>query len=255
MSYLNTGKVWSPAEFPKYLANQRKPEWARGVCLHHCSAPSLAQRPDGFKAQHLENLRGFYRDTKGWSAGPHAFTDEDQIWGLTPFQEKGTHAVSFNRSHLGIEVLGDYDSENPLQGRGLACWQTTFAATKALLDWLGLPVNEQTVKFHRDDPKTSKTCPGTKVTKKWVLEQLLAVAPAEPTVVAPTKALGAVAPVVGYMVQEKGWAYGDAVKALRRTGNQFLFNGVWLEDAVYDLRQGATVAPVADLAALPARVG
>ena len=26
-----------------------------------------------------------------------------------------------------------------------------------------------TVKFHRDDPRTSKSCPGTKVSKEWFL--------------------------------------------------------------------------------------
>lgn len=60
--------------------------------------------------------------------------------------------------------------ENPKSGRGLACWRTTAQATKAIADWLKLPINENTILFHRDDPETKKSCPGTKVLKPWVLD-------------------------------------------------------------------------------------
>ena len=46
-----------------------------------------------------------YKNTLGWSAGPHLFTDEDQIWGMCDFSKKGVHAVSFNKRAIGIEVL------------------------------------------------------------------------------------------------------------------------------------------------------
>jgi hypothetical protein len=59
---------------------------------------------------------------------------------------------------------------NPGTGRGLACWNHATAAARLLLDWLGLKANAKTVLFHRDDPKTEKTCPGTNVSKDWVLE-------------------------------------------------------------------------------------
>jgi len=47
-------------------------------------APSLAQRPDGFVAEHLANLRYFYEVTKGWPSAPHLFVDDhlQQDWTL-----------------------------------------------------------------------------------------------------------------------------------------------------------------------------
>jgi hypothetical protein len=143
-----------------------KPSWVKGITLHHTGAPSLSTRPHGLTAQHIENIQNFYRNEMGWKGGPHLFVDDDQIWGMNEFSVPGVHAVSFNRTHIGIEVLGDFDSEDPLTGRGFECWMSALSATRNLLDWLSLPVSS--VNFHRDDPKTKKSCPGRKVTKEWV---------------------------------------------------------------------------------------
>lgn len=173
MSFANVGKTWRVEEFPKYLRGIESPAWARAVCLHHCGAPSLSQRPLGFIVpKHIENIRDYYRDKLGWSAGPHLFVDEHLLHGMTPLSFKGIHAKSFNGSAIGIEVLGDYDREDPFMGRGLACWINAARATKALLEWLGLGANNHTILFHRDDPKTSKSCPGKLIKKEWFFDLL-----------------------------------------------------------------------------------
>jgi N-acetylmuramoyl-L-alanine amidase CwlA len=138
-----------------------KPEF---VVIHHCAAPSLAQRPAGFQPVHMQNLRSYYGTELGWSAGPHLFTDDDQVWLFTPINQRGVHAISFNRNGIGIEMLGDYDSEDPWSGRGLNVLTVTAKATAILLKKLGKDVSA--IRFHRDDPKTSKTCPGTKISKE-----------------------------------------------------------------------------------------
>lgn len=117
----------------------------------------------------MRNIRHFYEVEKGWSAGPHLFVDEDQYFGMTPFSDRGVHAVSFNGTSVGIEVLGNYDEEDPLTGRGLACWKNAAAAGAAVLARLGVPISKASVKFHRDDPRTSKSCPGRRVTKEWLI--------------------------------------------------------------------------------------
>ena len=104
-------------------------------------------RPHGLKVQHIRNIRDYYENTKGWSSGPHLFTDEDQIWGMCPFSEKGVHARSFNSHSVGIEVLGNYDLEDPHSGRGLACWKLAAATGAAVLARLGIPINKNSVKF------------------------------------------------------------------------------------------------------------
>lgn len=167
MSYDSVGLVWDPVGFAAYLRGENL-SWAKGVTLHHTAAPSLAQRPNGFTIQHMRNLASYYGTELGWSAGPHLFVDEDQIFGLSPISAPGTHARSFNRSHIGIEVLGNYDHEDPDGGRGLECWKTAGRATAAILARLGLGV--ESVNFHRDDPLTSKTCPGRKVDRERFLD-------------------------------------------------------------------------------------
>ena len=171
MGYENVGRVWTPAQLRQYLGTLDRPAWCRAITFHHTGVPSLEQRPRGFLPNHMNNLESYYRG-KGWSAGPHLFIDEDQCWGMSDFRRYGVHAVSFNRNAIGIEVLGNYDVESPNTGRGAQCWATATAAGKVLLDWLGLQPSQITVKFHRDDPRTTKTCPGSKVDKNWVIDHI-----------------------------------------------------------------------------------
>lgn len=164
------GKPYKPAEFAAHLAALVPGPWKPSlIVIHHCSAPSLQQRPVGFIAQHMLNLQDYY-ERKGWSAGPHMFVDEDEIWTFSPLTARGVHAVSFNASGIGIEMLGDYDEEDPWSGRGLQVLTTTCRAVKLLMAKFNLP--ESAIRFHRDDPKTNKTCPGTKITKERFLQLL-----------------------------------------------------------------------------------
>lgn len=263
MGYENVGTVWTPGSLGEYLNTINKPDWCDAVTLHHTASPSLAQRPNGFLAQHLNNLEDFYKNTKGWSAGPHLFGDEDQLWGMCDFRKKGVHAVSFNRRAIGIEVLGDYDSESPKTGRGLECWKTAAAGTKVLLGWLGLDPSEETVLFHRDDPKTNKTCPGTKVTKEWVLG-LIGGASEEPADTTHAK------PPLDVNLKSSEWQFvgeqwcvpvrvylgkkgvsGEAIRQnLKKVGPQFFYGTEWLEGAFYDKDSETTWAPVRELVEL-----
>lgn len=241
MSYANVGKVWTPETFEKYLETIKAPVWASKICLHHTAAPSLAQRPKGFTIQHIVNIKDFYQNTLGWKRGPHFFVDEDQIFGMTPPQIQGTHAVSFNSSAIGIEVLGDYDTENPLAGRGLECWQTTAKMVKILAKWLNIPINEKTILFHRDDPKTTKTCPGAKIKKDWILSLINEISD-KPV----PKKIGEgldLQPVAEYLMKVKKWTWADTAKALTRQGNTYYLNGKLLECAFYDTTEQTTFAP------------
>ena len=196
MGYENVGRVWTPAELRQYLGTIEKPAWATSITFHHTGVPSLAQRPRGFLPNHMTNTEAYYRGL-GWSAGPHLFIDEDQCWGMCDFRRQGVHARSFNRNSIGIEVLGDYNTESPNSGRGQQCWTTATAAGKALLDWLGLQASTVTVKFHRDDPRTTKTCPGSKVDKNWVIDQINAAGAVQAAGAAVGAAMGAMSGIGG----------------------------------------------------------
>lgn len=200
-------------------------------------------------------MQDFYKE-KGWHSGPHLFADDDQLWGMSPLTEPGVHAVSFNKTSIGIEVLGDYDSESPTTGRGLECWKVAAQATKVLLDWLKLPANTRTVLFHRDDPKTSKSCPGKLITKGWVLSMITGAASPVVTPVAP---IPAVVPntqqykvVSTYLKDLKGYNDSDIAKLLvKDEDGLFFFGKEWLEGAKYDASLKATVAPIQELSSIP----
>jgi N-acetylmuramoyl-L-alanine amidase CwlA len=255
MSYSNVSKVWTPDSFGEYLKTIKPPSWAKAVCLHHTASPSLAQRPKGWTIQNIINMREFYKGM-GWRSGPHLFTDEDQIFGMTPLTETGVHAVSFNRSAIGIEALGNYskNGENPFSGRGLQVWQTTSWVTANLLKWLNLPVNDKTVFFHRDDPRTSKDCPGAQVSKDWILKMVqqdysmsnlidsLKVDMSS-KIVANEKNFQPVAKILA----EKGYSSAEIRKNLRRSGKDFFWLDDHLEFAYYDTKLGATMAPASEL--------
>ena len=243
MSYSNVGKRWTVSSFEEYLTTIPRPSFAKAVCIHHCWAPSLAQRPNGFLGDHLRSLESFYR-SKGWYAGPHGFTDEDEIHGMSPFTARGVHAVSFNRNSIGYEMLGNYDVEDPTTGRGFAVCQTTALVARATLQWLGLPIDDKTVLFHRDDPRTSKTCPGTKVKKDWFIDLVRDLEPAAPVPPARQEELVAVVP---YIVEQTGVSFGDVAKDFKAKGKLYTYKSKWIEGAYYDPVKMLTLAPAAEI--------
>lgn len=173
MSFSAVGQVFDLPAFRQHVAGLDL-SWAKGVCLHHTAYPDLSMRPKGWTVQHMRNLASYYGGELKWHAGPHLFTDEDQVFGLSPLTAPGVHAVSFNRTHIGIEALGNYDGNDYNTERGVAVWETTVRATAILLARLGLEADNDSVKFHRDDPRTSKTCPGSKIAKAPMVESIAA---------------------------------------------------------------------------------
>lgn len=243
MSYANVGKVWTPETFGEYLNKLKKPSWCKYITIHHTAAPSLAQRPKGFTAQHIVNIKNYYSKSLGWSRGPHLFTDEDQIFGMTPLSTKGIHARSFNSNSIGIEVLGNYDVEDPKSGRGLECWQTAALCTKQLADWLDITPDASTIKFHRDDPKTYKSCPGTKVSKDWFIslvnsgEEIKREPAEKPKFVS----------VVDYLTNTLDKPYDEVIKNLKTVRGLVYYGDIWLENTYYDRHEKTTYADKAEL--------
>jgi hypothetical protein len=255
MSFANTGKVWTLDSFKDYLKTVSlgdKP-WFRAVCLHHTAAPSLHQRPDGLLVRHLENMRGYYQNQLRWRSGPHLFIDDDQVWGMTPLTVRGVHAASFNSYSIGIEVLGDYDNEDPKKGRGLACWETAAAATKMILDWAKLPVNDKTVLFHRDDPRTTKSCPGTKVGKPWVLDLIKNSSPLPSLVKEALKPATPTFQALYPALIRKGYSDFEIKNGLKITNGKVFWRNTWLEKAYYDKTAQTTLASSEEIALIPQR--
>ena len=174
----DTGVFYNSAQaFIAELRSNKTSFWRalKGVCLHHTGFPDLRMRKQGFRKQLMENIEYGYRKNKGWTRAPHLFIDEDEGWGMTPTNERGIHAIAFNKYYLGFEVLGDYNvKDDPFSGRGAACWAMASLFTACVLYVKGWEATNATIKFHREDKRTSKTCPGRKIDKAWFIKKVAA---------------------------------------------------------------------------------
>ncbi|MFD1874494.1 hypothetical protein [Hymenobacter bucti] len=160
------GAAFSPDTFDKYCHSLQWLAWRPSfMVLHNTAIPTLANRPTGLSHQHILNLQQYYRDTCGWSAGPHLFIDDRQIWVFTPLTVSGVHYPCFNKVALGIEMLGDYSQESFTSGRGLQVRHHAVAA-------LGL--DPTTLKLHKENKCTDHVHPGKNVVKKEVIAEVQA---------------------------------------------------------------------------------
>jgi hypothetical protein len=160
------GQNFTPEQFLEYVKGLAWDEWVPDfIVLHHTEDPSLASRPHGLNDASMSGLQRYYRYELGWSAGPHLFVDDQPagIWVFTPLTTLGVHAKSFNRRSLGLEMLGNYDVEDFDFGRG-ALVQSNAAVAIAILT-MALGLDPDGMMCHRDEPSTSKTCPGNHVDK------------------------------------------------------------------------------------------
>jgi len=163
------GRSFTSDEFDVYCHTLQWNAWRPSfIVLHNTATPSLAQRPAGLTQQNILGLEAFYRDTQKWSAGPHLFIDDRQIWVFTPLTVSGVHSPSWNKVALGVEMLGDYETEDFDGGRGLAVRQNAVAALATLSAVLGLA--SDTMRIHREDPLTTHACPGKNVRKLEVVQ-------------------------------------------------------------------------------------
>ena len=63
-------------------------------------------------------------------------------------------------------MLGNYDLESPHVGRGHNVIELTAKTVALILQRMNNEASNETIKFHRDDPKTNKSCPGNLLEKK-----------------------------------------------------------------------------------------
>jgi hypothetical protein len=169
-------------DFLAYLEGVSFNAWRpRFITMHHTGAPDL-KTWQGWQTRStpvtdqrwLQNLARYYGVDMGWSAGPQFFFTPKHYCILTPANRRGVHAVSFNATSWGVECVGDFDREafsGPLRERylrGLAALHIAggFQPTPFVQGSRGLH-------FHRDDPRTTKSCPGRKVGKADIVPEIV----------------------------------------------------------------------------------
>lgn len=164
--------------FVAYLESIQFVAWRpRYVVMHHTGAPDLKTwngwqtRPKPVTdEQWMLNLQKYYEGL-GWQRAPQFFFTPRNFCVLSLPTARGTHAVSFNANSWGVECVGDFDRE-PFDGPVRDRYVEGLAALH-LAAGLQLAPFERAVRglhFHRDDPLTSKTCPGKNVLVSIVID-------------------------------------------------------------------------------------
>jgi hypothetical protein len=201
------GQGLNVTQFERYVASYDfgpiPPDF---VVLHHTAIPAASWAPSGDpnrfwdaheqelsesaiyakRRRQLDGIRNYYRDTHGWSAGPHLFIDERWIWLFTPMSHIGIHAASGNsyrdnagRLHysIGIEVVGYYDHAiwpervQRLVGSAVVILQRrlkTFDLTYRPAPPNTPAAHVHSICSHRDFNKPG--CPGAAITEAFYLD-------------------------------------------------------------------------------------
>lgn len=167
------GEKFTPLEFEEYLKKRISPQaWVKRIVLHNTAIPSIKQRQGGILTQtHISNLHTYYAKSQKWSGGPHLFIDAQGIWVFNPLMVPGVHSPSFNSSSWGVEMLGDFETEDPNEGLGKQIVENSQFAVAALAEVQGWSdVDNQRLILHREDPRTTHKCPGKNISKLNFIE-------------------------------------------------------------------------------------
>jgi hypothetical protein len=164
------GKGFTADQFDEYVRNEITPRlvWKPDfVVLHNTLIPRLDEWHNVTGWQRMSGLEGYYRDDQKWSGGPHLFIADDLIWAFTPMTVPGVHSPSWNGVSWGVEVVGDYDTEDLPQ----SVFDNVIAALAAMHVAIDKPAT--TLRFHKEDPATThRGCPGHNIVKQEVVHAL-----------------------------------------------------------------------------------
>lgn len=146
----------------------------KGIILHNTAAPTLAQWAESGAAHdaRLQNLKSYYQGL-GWHAGPHWFVSRDFINEFMKPTVTGVHSPSYNSTHFGIEMVGDYSKEAFNSGDGAKVRDNAIFLMAYLCRRFGWnPAG--VIKLHKEDPKTTHDCPGKLVVKSDIIQRVSA---------------------------------------------------------------------------------
>ena len=161
-------------EFRAHLAKHSPSvaPWVQGAVVHHTWRPEVSQ----WRGQTTFNgILNYYKAKQPkWTSAPHLFLvvgspdpRNDGIWQMTPLNITGTHAGAWNRTHWGIEVVGNYDDRGWSEPTKQLLYQTILT----LFQWRNIEVNRQSVVGHRETG-SKKSCPGKSIDMNQVRSEL-----------------------------------------------------------------------------------
>ena len=184
MTFLSDPQGYTQKEFSDFVKTLKWKVWKpRFVVLHNTFEPTLAQwihNGLGYNDGHRRicNLNHYYH-SKGWHSGPTLFIAPDLIWNACDLEQDGVHCSCWNRISLGVEMVGDFSSEEFDSGNGAKVRDNTIAALAVLHNALDLKpdnyaMGHHGLHFHHECIKDHHGgCPGTNVSKEDVVKRIL----------------------------------------------------------------------------------
>jgi N-acetylmuramoyl-L-alanine amidase CwlA len=162
------GRNFRPDQFRDYVGTQSFSSWRpQFIVVHNTANPRFDQWHSVSGQHRMLNLESYYRDQQQWSAGPHLFVADDFIWVFTSLTMTGVHSPSWNGISWGVEIVGNYQDE-PF---GAAVRENAVDALAVLHAVRG--ISPDTLKFHKEDPKTThKDCPGKNIDKADLIQRV-----------------------------------------------------------------------------------
>lgn len=183
------GRAYTRDEFATRVGDTQWRGWKpKGITLHNTAAPTLAQWAESGPSHdaRIRNLQDYYENQLGWHAGPHLFISRTRINGFSDLMKPGVHSRCFNATHIGIEMVGDYNVEEFNSGDGALVRDNAVFALATLYRAMG--ASPYGLVFHKECIADNHDCPGHKVNKADVISRvatLMGYAPAVPTMATP----------------------------------------------------------------------
>ena len=188
MTFLSSPKGYTKQEFESFVHSLKWYTWRpKFITLHNCSEPSIKTWNEGY-AKHggsmddyelwrIHNLNSFYK-AKGWHSGPHLFVSPNKIWNACDLTRDGVSVSCWNHLTIGVEMVGEFATEDFNSGDGAKVRDLTIFALAVLhkaLNITPLPymVSTRGLHPHKACVRDHHDCPGKNVDMDWVRKAVI----------------------------------------------------------------------------------
>jgi len=135
--------------------------------IHHTWKPDHSNFDGNNHLTLQNNMRNYHVNTRGWSAiGQHVtlMPDGQYVTGR-PFGKTPASIKGWNTGAFAIEMLGNFDTGNdPFD-------KAQKESILYIANYFGEKIGYDNVKFHREGPGVSKSCPGTAIDKAEFIKE------------------------------------------------------------------------------------
>ena len=143
---------------------------------HHTWKPTHRSFTGKNHIQLQENMKNHHVKVNGWSdIGQHLTLMPDGLWVTgRPFDKVPASISGWNTGALAVEMLGNFDKIGELPYNNLGYDELEGEQKKQILLLMKYFIDkygEDSIKFHREGPRVSKSCPGTSLNKVVMIRE------------------------------------------------------------------------------------